>query len=117
MNNIGNYEFTEKSREYLLRLAELTNQDERFVKDALRYICLKSFNDILKIADKQIMEDLKKHADNAELFQSYFRSKIPEVKVREAYTNVHNNYVDGFITECGASYSAEIVEQIKTFKF
>lgn len=117
MNNIGNYEFTEKSREYLLRLAELTNQDEKFVKDALRYICLKSFNDILKIADKQVIEELKKHADNPELFQSYFRSTIPEAKVREAYTNVHNSYVDGFITECGASYSTEIVEQIKTFKF
>lgn len=116
MNNIGNYEFCEDCKVRINKLAELTNSDEKFVTDALRIISLKTFNNVLKDADKSIIDELKKYADDQEMFQSFFRTKFDEAKVKTSFIEVYNEYLTGFIENCGGNYSDEINIQLEALK-
>jgi len=116
MNNIGNYEFCEEVRVQINKLAEITNSDEKFIDDALRIISLKTFNSVLKNVDKSIIDELKKFADDKEMFQSYFRSKFDEATVKIVFIQTFNNYISGFIEKCGGNYSEEIISQINLLK-
>lgn len=117
MNNIGKYEFTEECRERIIKLAELINEEEKFVNDAIRYISLKSFNELLKSAPKDVVQELISLAGKPDVFQSYFRTHIDESKVKVVFTTNHNLYIDRFIEECGGNYTNQVLEDIKSLKF
>lgn len=117
MNNIGKYEFTEACRERIIRLAELINEEDKFINDAIRYISLKSFNELLKNTPKDVVQELISLAGKPEIFQSYFRTHIDEDSVKVVFTKNHNHYIDKFIEECGGNYTTQVLEDIKSLKF
>lgn len=117
MSNIGTFSFTEESKLKIQKLSDLIGEDENFVNSTNRVISMLSFNDVLKDSPKEIIQELKRLADNPELFQSYFRVKVAEDKLKKSYTNCHNLYIEKFVNECGNNYSEDVLEQIKALKF
>lgn len=117
MSNLGYFSFADQSKDNLKKIAGLINSEEEdFSKKALMYISAKTFNETLKDASSEILNEIKRLAATPEVMQSYYRTQISEQKIKESFINAHNFYIDKFVSECGGNYSDSTVEEIRALK-
>ncbi len=114
---IGRFEFSERSRENLIKYCELLSLDqEKYVSEAQKYIFINAFVELLKLLPEDKRRELSEKISQPELFQSHFRMSFDESKIKEYFVKFHNQYLDTIIKESGGNFTDEVIKQIEALK-